>query len=543
MQNNQERHTFFDGKTLIAIVLVGFFWFAWERHLQQKYPEAYQPIVPPSQELAEPPKTAANALDADKEKPKPPPAQVLNLAREEFTHFEDANLKFDFTSIGMGLKNIVVKSYVQRDGSEVKLGLEGGPGIFETSLVGVDEPLYFKVEKKSEYSYLGLANHNNMILRKEMTINPNDYSVKVDIKIEGIANDLRGVKTLISDLVRSVESHGFWSSMTNPNYDYQHFYAAYENTSTDAYLMSGFEFKTQTLNALRILSFGSQYFAMAIVDKSGVMPKGEISWKDSSKFYGTVTHEMVNKESAFEISYLGYLGPKDLDVVSRVEPSLTAIIDFGMFSIIGRPLLMIMKFFYGLFHNYGLAIILLTLFVRLLILPLNMMGFKSMKKMQIIQPQLKSINEKFKDNAQAKNLATMALFKEHKVNPMGGCLPMLLQLPIFFALYQVFAQSIELYRAPFGLWIHDLSFKDPYYVLPVAMAVVMFFQQWVTPTTMDPQQKKVMMFMPLMFSVFMLNLPSGLSLYMFVSGLFGVLQQLYFMRDTSAVTVTKLEIV
>jgi YidC/Oxa1 family membrane protein insertase len=122
-------------------------------------------------------------------------------------------------------------------------------------------------------------------------------------------------------------------------------------------------------------------------------------------------------------------------------------------------------------------------------------------------------------------------------------LPMLLQLPIFFALYQVFATSIELYRAPFGLWIHDLSFKDPYFVLPVAMAVVMFFQQWVTPSTMDPQQKKVMMFMPLLFSVFMLNLPSGLSLYMFVSGLFGVLQQLYFMRDTSASAVTKLEIV
>jgi YidC/Oxa1 family membrane protein insertase len=125
----------------------------------------------------------------------------------------------------------------------------------------------------------------------------------------------------------------------------------------------------------------------------------------------------------------------------------------------------------------------------------------------------------------------MNLMRAHKVNPLGGCLPVLLQLPVFWALYQVLGQSIELYRAPFILWIHDLSLKDPYYVLPVLMGITLFFQQRVTPNTMDPAQRKVLMFMPLLFSVFMISLPSGLTLYIFVSGLFGVTQQLYFMRD------------
>jgi YidC/Oxa1 family membrane protein insertase len=187
------------------------------------------------------------------------------------------------------------------------------------------------------------------------------------------------------------------------------------------------------------------------------------------------------------------------------------------------------------------AVILLTAFVRLLVMPLYLMSYKSMNKMKVIQPQIQSLRERFKDDPTRLNQEMMTLMRSNKVNPVGGCLPMLLQFPVFIALYQVLAQSIELYQAPFGGWIHDLSLKDPYYVFPALMGVSMFVQQKITPTTLDPVQAKVMMFMPLIFIFFMINLPSGLAIYMFVSALLGITQQFVFMRQnqTAPVAVKK----
>lgn len=154
-----------------------------------------------------------------------------------------------------------------------------------------------------------------------------------------------------------------------------------------------------------------------------------------------------------------------------------------------------------------------------------------MKGMAKIQPQMKELRVKYKDNPQKLNQEVLRLMKEAKANPIGGCLPMLLQIPVFFALYQVLGQSIELYKAPFMLWISDLSLKDPLFVLPILMGITMYAQLKITPTTMEPAQQKVLMFMPFLFTGFMLALPSGLTLYIFISALFGVLQQIYFMKD------------
>ena len=172
-------------------------------------------------------------------------------------------------------------------------------------------------------------------------------------------------------------------------------------------------------------------------------------------------------------------------------------------------------------------------------MPINIASYKSMKKMQKIQPALKALRERYKDDPQTQQRETMALMKNEKVNPLSGCLPMFLQIPIFFALFRMLGQSIDLYQAPFIFWIHDLSVKDPFYVLPVLVGIVFFVQQKVTPTTMDPAQAKIMQWMPIMFSFFMISLPSGLTLYTFVSTLFGILQQRFFMRDRHAVVSTK----
>lgn len=219
---------------------------------------------------------------------------------------------------------------------------------------------------------------------------------------------------------------------------------------------------------------------------------------------------------------------KELDLLKNLGHKLDLSIDYGIFGIIAVPILKGLKFFYSYIPNYGVAIILITLLIRLLLFPLQFKSFKSMKKMQKLQPELQKIKDKYKDEPQRVQKETMELFKKSGANPMGGCLPMLLQMPVFFAMYQVFLHSVELLGAPFALWITDLSIKDPYYVLPVLMGASFFLQTKLNPsTTADPNQQKIMLFMPLIFPFFMKDLPAGLNLYMFVSTSFGILQQMF----------------
>jgi YidC/Oxa1 family membrane protein insertase len=218
---------------------------------------------------------------------------------------------------------------------------------------------------------------------------------------------------------------------------------------------------------------------------------------------------------------------KEYDILKDFGHQLDLSIDFGILGIIAVPMLRGLQWFYSFFPNYGVALILLTLLIRMLLFPLSFASFKSMKKMQKVQPELAKIKEKFKDDPPRMQKETMALFKKAGANPLGGCLPMLLQMPIFFAFYRVLYGAVELVGAPFYGWIHDLSIADPYYVLPVIMAITMFAQQKLTPaTSADPTQQKVMMFMPLIFGFIMKDLPAGLNLYIAVSTAFGIGQQL-----------------
>ncbi|MFO0752467.1 MAG: membrane protein insertase YidC [Thermodesulfovibrionales bacterium] len=226
-------------------------------------------------------------------------------------------------------------------------------------------------------------------------------------------------------------------------------------------------------------------------------------------------------------SYLVYAGPKEHDRLKRWGVGLEHIVDFGFFSIIARPLFWVLKFFYSIFRNYGVAIIILTVLVRIPFIPLINKGQASMKKLQAIQPKMTEIREKYKNDPQRMQQELMGIYKKHKVNPMGGCLPMLLQIPVFFALYKVLLVSIELRGAPFLLWVQDLSAKDPYYILPIVMGITMVIQQKMTPSTVDPTQQKLMMIMPVVFTFMFLSFPSGLVLYWLVNNVLSIAQQMY----------------
>ena len=226
-----------------------------------------------------------------------------------------------------------------------------------------------------------------------------------------------------------------------------------------------------------------------------------------------------------------YVGPKEQSYLENVAGvNLEKAIDYGMFSFLVRPLLVSLNWLHKYVHNYGLAIILLTLLLTLLLFPFRLKQMVSMKKMQAVQPKIKAIQEKYKrykatDPKKAEmNQEIMALYREHNVNPLGGCLPLLLQMPLLFAFYSLLAYSIELRQAPFLGWIHDLSMKDPYYVLPIVMGITMLISQKMTPMApgADPTQAKMMMIMPVVFTVMFFNVSSGLNLYFLCSNVFQI---------------------
>ena len=228
-----------------------------------------------------------------------------------------------------------------------------------------------------------------------------------------------------------------------------------------------------------------------------------------------------------EISSQFYVGPKDQKALSALSDTLNLVVDYGFLWWLAVPIHWLLMFYQSFVGNWGVAIILITLTVRGLLFPLTKAQYTSMAKMRNLQPKLQELKERFGDDRQKMGQAMMELYKKEKVNPMGGCLPIILQMPIFIALYWVLLESFELRHAPFMLWIHDLSVQDPYYILPLLMGVSMFVMQKMQPIapTMDPMQVKMMQWMPVIFTVFFLWFPSGLVLYWLVGNIVAITQQ------------------
>jgi len=233
-----------------------------------------------------------------------------------------------------------------------------------------------------------------------------------------------------------------------------------------------------------------------------------------------------------------YAGPKEHQRLKDLGVGLEATVDFGWFIYgswaivrwIAKPLFHILQFLHSFTGNYGIAIILLTVGVRVLFIPLTHKSYRSMKDMQALQPQLQALQKKYKDDRQRLQREMMELYQKNKVNPVGGCLPMILQIPVFVALFNVLYTTIEIRQAPFLLWIHDLSDKDPYYVLPVIMGLTMLIQQKMQPTTMDPTQAKIFLMMPVFMTFLFVSFPSGLVLYMITNNVLTIGQQYFTMR-------------
>ncbi|WP_303293065.1 membrane protein insertase YidC [Marinobacter sp. ST-43] len=240
-----------------------------------------------------------------------------------------------------------------------------------------------------------------------------------------------------------------------------------------------------------------------------------------------------------EVGATAYVGPKIIDRLEALAPNLDRTVDFGWLFFISLPLFYILEWFYGLVGNWGVAIILLTVLVKAVFFHLSATSYRSMAKMRAVAPQLTRLKELYGDDRQRMSQEMMALYKREEINPLGGCLPILVQMPVFISLYWVLFESVQLRHAPFMLWIQDLSQMDPYFILPILMGASMFIQMSLNPTPPDPMQAKIMKLMPLIFTVFFLWFPAGLVLYWLVNNILSISQQWYITRKIEAETAGK----
>ena len=301
--------------------------------------------------------------------------------------------------------------------------------------------------------------------------------------------------------------------------------------------------QNKTIPDVTWIGVGNRYFLTSLMSQAS-SSTGMVAVQRLDEHNNLLLSRVIG--SSAEVSASIFTGPKEIKVLEHAGNELFRSVDLGWFSFLAHPLLALLRFFNGIFHNFGLAIIALTLFIKIGFLPLTRASFHSMKQMSEIQPEIKALRERIKDATEL-NQAIMKLYKDRGINPLGGCLPVFIQIPVFLGLYNALIHAIELRHAPFALWIHDLSAPEALHVFGIGVPVMvllfgasMFIQQLQTPSTLDPAQKKIMLAMPVIFTFFFLGFPSGLTLYWLVNNAISIVQQAT-LRETkrfSPMTIT-----
>ena len=553
-QGPGHKASFLDRGTILALVLVGGVWFGWSKWVERNYPPAPsigQPIGADEKPGGKPgdkpvlaqvsgangmPSTAPDVKTGAANTPEMAKTQALTKTAEAKEKIESEHWSSQLSTWGMGLSAVELKEYKTRDDKPIFVGATP-EGLFATRLLGSDAPIVFSVTKKSDSEWLGVSDFGAYKVEKTLAIvkdgGAGGRAMKITTIAKGDLTKFPGFTTVVSDEVKAPVSTSFLA----PSSDHHDWFVRYEDTKK-RFVIAPDKPEEINLNTALTVALSSHYFTAAITDHSDLRPNfhGQLPRKDGDVFLSTglINYKpLVSNATEFKVEQVAYVGAKDVDALRAADGDFARVVDYGMFAVFADPLLWLLRFFHGIFGNWGFAIIGLTLVVRGLVLPANLYSFKSMKVMQKLQPEIAQVKLKYKDDQRRMNEEVMRLMKENKANPIGGCLPMLIQLPVFFALYRVLSESMELYRQPFIFWIHDLTVKDPFFVLPVMMGIAMFFQQKVTPVA-DPQQAKILQWMPVIFSVLMFTLPSGLTLYIFISTLFGICQQYVFLKDRSA---------
>ena len=466
-----------------------------------------------------------------------------------------------FTNIGPSLKLFELKKYrqtIKKDSPPVNLvpgknhkrfividfveslGNGNEDVLYDTEL---DHIILKEEDKPEEVLFKGQL-PNGLVVEKIYRFYPDQYKIDLEVRVKNFnSTRVKGQFLVEINPVLPKDKKSYYSSFTGLT-------VLKNNEYTEIGLDDPGD-KIGLEGQIGWIAFQEPYFISAVVPEEVTQAKVEALKEEGDRLHGRLINSSLVLPPGGQVtsSYAMFLGPLDLGLLGQFGKGLDKAINFGWTDVIAKPLLHALRFFNKWVHNYGVAIILLTILVKLLFWPLTHKSYKSMKEMQKLQPLMMKIREKYKNNKEQMNKELMALYKTYKVNPMSGCLPMIVQIPVFFALYKLLVQAIELRHAPFILWINDLSAPDrlfnfpfsiplmaPPYGIPVLtllMGASMFIQQKMTPTTGDPTQAKMMMLLPIVFTFLFINFPSGLVLYWLVNNILSIAQQYAIYKKSS----------
>jgi len=468
-------------------------------------------------------------------------AKITPAVAERFISVETPLYTAQFTTKGGALQSFKLKGYQQKLGVKTDL-IEmvdvtiGMPRPLTVSFPGSTADLPAEGMYDSDTKSIDLTKGNEsqrlvlqqtiagtMKVEKIFTFYPDRYGIDLEVRVYNLTDTPLNQNASLN-----------WNQYVDPKMETD----SWSHTGPVAFVAKTIErIEVKKIEGEKVLGpdvswggFESKYFMATVIPQNPSLTSFAMS-KDNRDMV-TVSlrgpKNLIPGEQAGSFMYTLFLGPKDYSILKAQKVNLEDAIDFGSWlKWLAMPMLIVLKWLYQYVHNYGLAIIILTILIKIIFWPLGNKSYESMKQMQKLQPKMKELQEKYKGDRQKLSQETMALYKVHKVNPMSGCLPMLIQIPVFFGLYKTLLYAIELRHSPFIWWIQDLSDKDPYYITPIIMGGTMWIQQKMTPMSGDPMQQKVMLFMPIIFTFLFLNFPAGLVIYWLLNNVISIGQQYY----------------
>lgn len=503
-----------------------------------------QTAAPAEEKLPSPVPSQAEGLGQRGEQPLSSATTANTASPREFTIENDVYIAV-FSSLGGTLKSLRLKQYPGDQGRNsppremIAAGPQGelpievrleGKGITETDAGVLYQTLNGKnvtlqEDEQTTFEFRGTT-VNGATITKRLIFTGRTYGIGLEIQVENAPQNVSLLSVVWNHALGQPHKSATYSEHGPVTLIGRKFFYEAGTSLVEKEKLFG-------PDRIRWAGYGDTYFLSAIIPPEGDAYSLLLSAKE-----GTVSSKLTIPWNRQPVTYTVYVGPKEFSALNAVNPSLDRAIDFGWSHFIARPLLSLLKLSHSLTGNYGIDIILLTILVKLLFFPLSIKSFKSMAAMKKLQPQLEQLRTQYQNDREALNREMMEMYRRHKINPLGGCLPLLVQFPVFIGLYQVLMMAIELRQAPFFGWIQDLSrpdrlgafalpFVDPsgIPVLTIFMGGTMIMQQAMTPMPGDPVQQKMMMIMPLIFTVMFVNFPAGLVLYWLVNNVLSIAQQ------------------
>ena len=526
-----------DKRTLIALLLAMIILFGFQYFFSPPPPaNGPQQSGQPQKQDGQPAKTAGEPATTA------PTASLPAATEKKVTKqvtVDTPIMTATFTDLGGAITSVKLKGYKETvEGDKPKelfedispyrympaiLQTTNGTTVTDTTLFTADRENVTVRDKPETITFTGTLTNGKKV-KKSYTFSPNTYTVDLSIEAEG------------GDQARTYADFALVSLKEKPSYVFKGPF-----TYDDKKKLEQIESLDKPINvnkSYNFAGFDAGYFSFIWIPEDGTKPDLQvIKINDTPVDRVTVDKSTIRGKMAFV--------PNKAGVLKQVYPNAEKIVDFGWFDIVAKPMLWGMNFANRFTKNYGIDIILLTILIKIIFYPLSLKSYKSMKEMQKLQPMIAKLREKYKDDREKLNKEMMSIYKTKGINPLGGCLPMVIQIPVFFALYKVLMQAIEFRHAPFMLWINDLAAPEdlftfhvagyalPIRILPLIMGITMVIQQKMTPTTADPMQNKMMMFMPIFFTFLFWGFPSGLVLYWLVNNVISIGQQYYINKQVA----------